>query len=179
MRSSRRRTPNIGKKELSFADTIFVIFLAKDACARCAAVVEKREKRGKSMKSIRSHERSKQRRDEKERQGEGSSPRWKKEQEEEARTRKRQRETGEGFVTLAGIYEYIQRRLHALTRGSVPRHMERVCARSRVSFPLKIREAIGSPSCSIILLLCLLRSVAPRAFPTLKDVTSCNADQRG
>lgn len=64
-----RRTSDIGKKESSLADTIFVIFLAKDAfasCARRAAVVEKREKRGKSMKSIRSHERSKQRRDEKE-----------------------------------------------------------------------------------------------------------------
>lgn len=46
-------------------------------------------------------------------------------------------------------------------------------------FPLKIYEAIGSSSCSIILLLPLFSSVASCAFPTLKDVTSCNADQRG
>jgi len=52
----------------AFADTIFIIFLAKDAFASCAhaVVVEKCEKRGKSMKSITSHERSKQRRDGKE-----------------------------------------------------------------------------------------------------------------
>lgn len=72
-------------------------------------------------------------------------------------------------------------RLHAPTRGSVPRHMERVRARSLASLapfknPRSYRVSVPlyhSPP------LCPLRPVAPRAFPTLKDVTSCNADQRG
>lgn len=166
------------KGVLSLADTIFVIFPAKVAyasCARRAAVVEKREKRGKSMKSIRSHERSKQRRDEKETRRRKSSKAERRERKEEARARERDRE---GFVMLPGIRVHTHvasartnTRIHTATHGA--------CTRSRVSFPLKIREAIGSPSCSIILLLYLLRSVAPCAFPTLKDVTSCNADQRG
>lgn len=90
------------------------------------AVVEKREKRGKSIKSIRSHERSKQRSDEK-----------RKFSKEEKRARgstrsMRKKKTEEGFVMLAGIHtcEYIHTlRLRALTRGSIPRHMERVRAR--------------------------------------------------
>lgn len=117
----------------------------------------------------------------------------------------------ERFVTLAGIRvsrEYIHRsRLRAPTRqrrSQVNTHVRCASAGSRAStpharkslpplplhFPLKIREAIGSSSCSIILLfspsllpyssslLFLRRFVAPCAFPTLKDVTSCNADQR-
>lgn len=72
---------------------------------------------------------------------------------------------------------YIRVRAHCVrTHQHVDLCRDTRCARtrSRVSFPLKIREAIGSSSCSIILLLCLLRSVAPRRAARIPDLEGCN-----
>jgi len=96
--------PTLAKRS-SLADTIFLIFLAKDAyasCARHAAVVEKREKRGKSMKTIRSHERSKQRRDEKKTRRRKFMKVEKREKGRSIRAREKERER-RGFITLADI----------------------------------------------------------------------------
>lgn len=174
MRSSRTRDARHRQKGAPLADTIFVIFLAKDAfasCARRAAVVEKREKRGNSMKSIKSHEKSKRRRDRREMRRKFSQV------EKGARgrsTRAREKETEGGFVTLAGIRVRASRP-HAPTRGSVPRHTERAYALASL-VPFK-----NSRSYRVFVLLYHspplpppVRRAASRRAARIPDLEGCN-----
>lgn len=100
-----------------------------------------------------------------------------------ARARERERETGEGR-RVRHASKYIRVHTSASARTNTWIHTATHGTRMRALASLVPFKNPRSYRVSVLLyhsspLPPPVRRAAPRAFPTLKDVTSCNADQRG